>query len=245
MIKVFIAGGLVAIAIILTFIQRIGVVKDLSFGAIRSFVQLIAVGYIIQFVFDLKGLLYQSLLLFLMVLIASYTARGRAKESPYAFLLSLISIFTGTFITLGVMLLMRIITTEPKFLIPLGGMIIGNTMNAVSIFLERFYNEFKEKKNLIEVFLSLGASPKEASKELVEKSVKTAMIPITNIMKIVGIIQLPGAMTGMILAGASPLEAAKIQIIVIYMLSASVAIAISLLALISYRFYFTPSALHL
>jgi len=187
------ATVLVAIAIILVEVQRLGVGKDLFIGAVRSFIQLMAIGYVLQYIFNLEKLPYQILLLLIMVVIASFTAKGRAKELPGAFLISFIAILTGATFTLGLMLLLRLISTEPNYLIPLGS------------------------------------------------SVRAALLPFINTMKIVGLIQLPGAMTGMMIAGASPIEATRVQIMVMYMISASVTMGTMIASLLSYRAFFNKA----
>jgi len=232
------ATVLVAIAIILVEVQRLGVGKDLFIGAIRSFIQLMAIGYVLQYIFNLEKLPYQILLLLIMVVIASFTAKGRAKELPGAFFISFIAILTGATFTLGLMLLLRLISTEPNYLIPLGGMVIGNTMNGTALVLMRVSEGMKDKRNEIEALLALGASPRYASSRVLKSSVRAALLPFINTMKIVGLIQLPGAMTGMMIAGASPIEATRVQIMVMYMISASVTTGTMIASLLSYRAFF-------
>jgi putative ABC transport system permease protein len=229
---------LVAIAIVIIEVRRLGVGKELLLSALRSFVQLMVVGYVIQFVFDLEKVQYQLLLLLAMTTVASFTARGRAKAVKGAFALSFISILAGVASTVGVMLALGIIDTSPIYLIPLGGIMIGNCMNAVSLGLDRMSSEVKDKRGRIEAALSLGASPQKAIEALVRKSVRASLIPIMNTMKVIGLVHLPGAMTGMLIAGAEPVEAARIQLIVMYMITASVSIAVLVSSLFIHRALF-------
>lgn len=229
---------LVGIAIVIIEVRRLGVGKELLISALRSFVQLMAVGYVIQFVFDLERLPYQLLLLLAMTTVASFTARGRAKAVKGAFALSFISILAGVASTVGVMLALGIIDTSPIYLIPLGGIMIGNCMNAVSLGLDRMSSEAKDKRGMIEAALSLGASPQKSIEGLVRKSVRASLIPIMNTMKVIGLVHLPGAMTGMLIAGAEPMEAAKIQLIVMYMITASVSVAVLVSSLFIHRALF-------
>jgi putative ABC transport system permease protein len=229
---------LVAIAIVLVEVKRLGVGRDLLQGAVRSFVQLMAVGFILKFIFGLDKVQYQILILLVMVAVAAYTARGRAKSMRGAFRISFLAILSGTAATLGVMLALKIIDASPNYLIPLGGMIIGNSMNAVSLGFERIGSEVKHRRGEIEAAICLGASPQKALEPLVRKSVKASFIPIVNLMKIVGIVQMPGAMTGMLLAGADPIYAVKIQLVVIYMLVASTSITMLVGTAFTYRSFF-------
>ncbi len=230
---------LMIITIILSEIQKLGIGKDLAYAATRTFIQLMAVGYIIQFVFDMESLIYQILLLTIMMSIAAYTAKGRVENVPHSFLIAFTAIATGTIVTLGLLIVLRLIDTTPRYMIPLGGMIIGNTMNGSALLMDRLYSEMKDKKLLIEAKLALGASSYAASESLIRKSVKASMIPMINSLKVVGLVQLPGAMTGMILAGASPIEATKLQLMVMYMLSVSVTTGIMVVSFLTYRVFFT------
>ncbi len=233
--------ALVGIAIAIIEIRRLGVGKELLVGALRSFVQLMAVGFVIKFVFDLEALQYQILLLLAMVMIASVTARGRAKHVPGAFMIAFFSILTGAFATVGVMLILRIIDTKPVYLIPLGGMMIGNAMNAVALGLDRISTEVHDKRGEIEAALSLGASPRKAVEHLVTRSVRASLLPLMNTMKVIGLVHLPGAMTGMLLAGAEPIEAARIQLIVMYMLAASTSTSVLVTSFFIHRTFFNKA----
>jgi putative ABC transport system permease protein len=233
--------ALVGIAIAIIEIRRLGVGKELLVGALRSFVQLMAVGFVIKFVFDLEALQYQILLLLAMVMVASVTARGRAKHVPGAFMIAFFSILTGAFATVGVMLVLRIIDTKPVYLIPLGGMMIGNAMNAVALGLDRISTEVHDKRGEIEAALSLGASPRKAVEHLVTRSVRASLLPLMNTMKVIGLVHLPGAMTGMLLAGAEPIEAARIQLIVMYMLAASTSTSVLVTSFFIHRTFFNKA----
>jgi putative ABC transport system permease protein len=229
---------LVGIAIVIIEVRRLGVAKDLLVGSLRSFVQLMAVGFVIKFIFGLEAIQYQVLLLLAMVLVASVTARGRVKSVRGAFTISFVSILAGVFSTVGIMILLRIIDLKPIYLIPLGGMMIGNSMNAVALGLDRIASEVGDRRGQIEAALSLGASPRKATAHLVRRSVRASLLPLMNTMKVIGIVHLPGAMTGMLLAGASPLDAAKIQLVIMYMLAASTTISVLVSSLFTQRAFF-------
>ena len=232
---------LVGIAIVIIEVRRLGVAKDLLVGSLRSFAQLMAVGFVIKFIFDLEAIRYQALLLLAMVLVASVTARGRVKGVRGAFAISFVSILAGVFCTVGIMIVLRIIDLRPIYLIPLGGMMIGNSMNAVALGLDRIASEVGDKRGRIEAALSLGASPGKATEHLVRRSVRASLLPLMNTMKVIGVVHLPGAMTGMLLAGASPLDAAKIQLVIMYMLAASTTISVLVSSLFTQRAFFNKA----
>ena len=174
-----------------------------------------------------------------MVLIGGHTAQRRTKSGNKGFIISTLSIGIGTFFTLGLMLILRIIDFEPKYVIPLAGMTVGNCTSASALALDRLDAEIRNKKSQIEVALALGATSKEAIQNSYRITIRTSLIPILNLMKMVGLVQLPGAMVGMILAGATPLSAVKIQIIVVYMLVGAITITAVLVAKLAQKGYFT------
>lgn len=237
--ELFLALILVGVAIGISYYKKISLEKDLLIGTIRSFVQLIAIGYALELVFNLNKLWLILLVILIMVIIGGQTAGSRSRGSLKGFGISTFSIGIGTFFTLGLLLLLGIITADPKYVIPLAGMTIGNSMNASALALERMHSEMKNKKDQIEQALSLGVTSTQAVEGSFKATVKAAMIPTLNLMKVVGLVQLPGAMTGMILAGASPLEAVKLQIIVVYMLICAVSIAAVITTRLSQNTYFT------
>jgi putative ABC transport system permease protein len=142
--------------------------------------------------------------------------------------------------TLGALLLLRVVPPTAQYLIPLGGMVIGNSMNTASLTLARVRDDVAEQRLKVEAALALGATSRQAVSPILKTALRSAMIPLIDSTKTTGIIFLPGAMVGMIIAGADPLEAARLQIVVMYMLLGSVSIAAILVGLLSYRSFFTP-----
>jgi len=239
--QVLMAVVLAVIALVLTRLNSIPVEKEIAFGSVRAFLQLVAVGYILEFVFDSNSIWLIVLSVAIMMLVAAYTAGKRAEQYNNGFMISFVSLSIGSLVTLGIMLLLKIITPEARYIIPLSGMIISNSMNAVSIVYNRLGSDMKSNRLMVETSLSLGKNWRIASKSLYQNSVKASMISILNFLKTVGIVALPGAMTGMILAGTSPLKAVLIQLIVGYMLLSSVTISAIISAELSVRQFFNSS----
>ena len=154
------------------------------------------------------------------------------------FLAMTVSAFTVSLIVTGAVIGARPIWTPPVF-IPILGMILGNSLNGISLSLNRFLTGCVEQRKLIETRLSLGATPNEAVQPLVQDAVRTGMIPIINAMAIVGIVSLPGMMTGQLLAGADPKDAVMYQIVVMYMLAASTSFSAVIAVLMVRRRVFT------
>ena len=237
--EVLLALILVGVAFGISFLKKLDLEKDLLIGTLRSFVQLIAVGYALELVFDLNNLWLIFLVILIMVMVGGQTAGSRTKGSLNGFTISTFSIGVGTFFTIGGLPLLGVINADPKYVIPLAGMTIGNSTTASALALERMHSEMKSKKDQIEQALSLGVTSNQAVEHTFKATVTAAMIPTLNLMKIVGLVQLPGAMTGMILAGASPLQAVKLQIIVVYMLICAVSISAVITTKLSQSTYFT------
>ncbi|MEE9443025.1 MAG: iron export ABC transporter permease subunit FetB [candidate division Zixibacteria bacterium] len=232
---------LMILAIVLTRWQRIGVEKQLIVGIFRSFIQLIAIGYALEFIFGLDNIFAIMGMLFIMVIVGAHTTSRWVPQIDRAWLLASSAIIVALIVTLGLMLAVQIIRPESHYIIPLGGMIIGNSMNCAALVMERLYSEIKTNKLAIETSLSLGKSWRQASHPYYRASIKAGMMSLLNFLKIVGIVQLPGAMTGMILAGASPLKAVLIQIIVGYMLAAAVTVTGIISAQLTIRRLFTSA----
>ena len=225
--------GLVAVAVALSLYERLDLEKDIGIAVIRSFVQLAAVGYAIDYIFGLESLLAVVLLLAGMVAFAAWTSARRARGVSRALPVAAVA-------TLCVLPLLGIVPATARYLIPLGGMVIGNAMNTASLTLARVRDDVAEQRLKVEAALALGATSRQAVSPILKTALRNAMIPLIDSTKTTGIIFLPGAMVGMIIAGADPLEAARLQIVVLYMLLGSVSIAAILVGLLSYRSFFTP-----
>jgi putative ABC transport system permease protein len=234
------ALGLVAVAVLLSFYERLGLEKDIGVAVVRSCVQLAAIGYVIDYIFGLDNLGVVALLLAGMVLFAAWTSARRAGNVPKAFLIAAFAVGVAAVATLGLLLALGIVPATARYLIPLGGMVIGNSMNAASLTMTRIRDDVTEQSLKIEAALALGATSRQAVSPILETALKRALIPLIDATKTTGIIFLPGAMVGMIIAGADPLEAVRLQIVVLYMLLGSVSIAAILVGTLSYRSFFTP-----
>jgi putative ABC transport system permease protein len=224
-VQVLLSLVLVGVAIAIARWWKIPVEKEMAFGSVRSFIQLIAVGYALKYIFELDSAILIILAIFIMITVGAYTIKGRAKKIEGAFAIAFIAITAATIATLGLMLLLRIIDWQARYVIPLAGMIISNSMNAAVLTMNRIASDVRTNRLAIETSLALGKSWKVASRPYQQEAVIAGMTSMLNFMKTVGIVALPGAMTGMILAGADPLSAVLLQIIVAYMLLSAATIS--------------------
>lgn len=232
--------GLVAVAVALSLYERLDLEKDIGIAVLRSFLQLAAIGYVIDFIFGLENLGAVAVLLAGMVLFAAWTSARRAADVPRAFPVTAVAVGVAAVATLGLLLTLGIVPPTARYLIPLGGMVIGNSMNAASLTMTRIRDDVSEQRLKVEAALALGATSRQAVSPILRTALQNALIPLIDATKTTGIIFLPGAMVGMIIAGADPLEAVRLQIVVLYMLLGSVSIAAILVGTLSYRSFFTP-----
>ncbi|MBT4993422.1 MAG: iron export ABC transporter permease subunit FetB [Candidatus Marinimicrobia bacterium] len=222
---------------------KLGLENTLLIGSLRTFVQLTLMGYVLTWFFDQQHWAFMLMLLLIMILIASYEGTRRQKNSiPHFFPAMLVALLSSAIIILGTILLF-ILDVKPWYspyaAIPIGGMIIGNGLNSTALTANRFVGELKHREKEIETLLALGATPKLAVFDAMKASIHAALIPNINAMMTVGLVQLPGVMTGQILAGIDPIIAVRYQIMIMYMWFTTATMANMIMLAIVYRQYFT------
>jgi len=224
---------------IASLVLRLGLGRDLVWGTVRTFAQLFLLGLVLEYVFRVRTWWPVLGIYWLMILFAGNIIRGRVREKAVRHWdTTLISMFLSyTLMTLVITgLIVRVKPWyEPRYFLPLGGMIIGNSMNAIAVALERLFGELRKSRPSIEMMLSLGATWREASADTVRNAVKAGMIPSINSMMGVGIVFIPGMMTGQIIAGSDVMVAVKYQIMVMLMLVGSTALGSILVVFLSLR----------
>ncbi|WP_226656948.1 ABC transporter permease [Pseudalkalibacillus hwajinpoensis] len=228
----------VMIPVSLSYLFSLGIGKSAIWSSIRGVVQLFFIGYVLTFLFSMPDWQGIGLWVAVMLVIASLQAAKRGKGIPYAFLLSLSSLILIEVFVLSLWIAFDIIPFQSEQVIPMSGMIIGNSMVATGLAFERMKNEFHDSKGKILAALSLGANASQASKMIIRKTIRAAMIPNVDGLKTIGLVQLPGMMTGLILGGASPIEAIRYQIVISISIFSSVSICAMIISLVTYRFFF-------
>ena len=216
---------LVAVAAAVAYRQRLGLTRDIVAAAARAGVQLIAVGAILLVLFRRAGLPGAAGWVAVMILIAGQVAGRRGVGVPRARIAATVGVAVGTVITLGALLAAGVIAPRPPVIVPVGGMIVAAAMLAAGIALRRLREDVQNARPVIEARLCLGQSARQAFLPHQQSALRTALIPAIDSTKVVGLISLPGAMTGLILAGFDPLTAIRYQIVVMYMLLAATALA--------------------
>lgn len=236
--SLMIASSLVFISLFFSYYQKLNLEKETIIGVIRAIIQLTIVGYLLNFIFGLKNPFFTTLLLLFMTVNASFNAAKRGEGIKNGFIISFIAISVGTIITLTILITAGTIKYEAYQLVPVGGMIISNAMIAIGLCYKQLIDNFKNKRDEVETKLSLGADILPSSIEIIRDSIKTGMLPTIDSMKTLGIVALPGMMTGLILAGTSPLEAIKFQIMVTFMMLSTTSIASFLACYLAYKEFF-------
>ena len=233
--SLFLAYALVATAFAISWYHHLKIERDLLLSSLRATLQLIAVGFILEALLAVKQPLALFGILLFMCVVAGMVSGGRGKQIPHARRIAFAGIALGSGCTFATLYAAGVIQPEARYAIPLGGMIVGNAMKASSLGLNRLIAEMSHRRHEVETLLALGATASQATAEAVRASVKAALVPTIDTMKTVGLVHLPGIMTGFIIAGGSPLTAVKYQLAVIYMIAGATAITCLLVTLLAAR----------
>ena len=218
---------LVGLAVGLSVWQRVGVERSILWAAFRAAVQLLAVGAVFTVV---VGSAYASwwaaIWVVVMVVIAGETARRRAREVPGLRNLVMAAIAASTGIALVIVFGTRIFEPEPVIVVVVAGITIGNTLPGTVLAVDRSAAYLADNRGQIETLLALGFDGKSATRFMVRDTARLALIPQIERTKVVGLIALPGAMTGLLLAGVDPIDAVIVQLVVMYLVLGAVSVAV-------------------
>jgi len=235
------ALALIAVAIAVSIWWKADLERDIVVAVVRSFIQLTAIGYVITFVFDQNTVILVVALLAVMVLFGTFTARHRARKVPHSFWPLLTALGLAAVATVGVVVGLGVFPATPRYMVPVGGMVIGNSMTAAAVALNRLGDEVESGARQIEATLALGATSAEAAAPIVRRSLRSGMITLVDSTKTTGVVFFPGTMVGSLLAGASPTAAVRLQLILLWVLLGAVAIAGLVATTLAYRNFFTPA----
>lgn len=214
------AAALILINIALSLGLRLGLAQQLGVAAVRMMVQLLLVGYILGWVFTLDNPVWVLGLAFTMSAIAGNAAVNRTRRRfPSIYWNSLLSILTASafvtsLLTAGIIHIHP--WYDPQYVIPLLGMVLGNALTGTSLALDRFMEDLVRRRSQIEALLALGATRWEAANETIKEALRTGMIPTINSMMVLGLVSLPGMMTGQMLARVAPTSAVRYQIVIYF-----------------------------
>jgi putative ABC transport system permease protein len=242
------ALGLMLLAVGLSAWQRLGLEWTLAMATGRTVIQLLVVGYLLALVFALRNPWAVLAIVLVMASIATVVARNRiGKKVPQLFPIVGGAIGLSTAFTLAYVNLLVLHPSpwyEPQYLVPLAGILLGNAMNAAALAGERFVTTLNSSQLEIETHLSLGATPSQATQLYRHEAIKAGLIPTVNSMMVVGIVTLPGIITGQLLSGIDPLNAALYQMLIMFVLAfTTLTTAILLIWGINQQFFTTAAQL--
>jgi putative ABC transport system permease protein len=229
-----IAAGLIILLAITSLLMQLNITRQLLIAASRNILQLLLVGYILKLIFNSNNWLMLSLIAMVMLFVAGYEINARQKyplKRWLGFKIGSTVLFLTSF-TMALLSLVVIISPEPwyspQYSIPLLGMLLGNTMNGISLGMDKLNQSVYQQRLIIEQRLLLGETYHEAVRDIRAESIRTGMIPLINSMAIAGLVSLPGMMTGQILSGTPPMEAVKYQILIFFLIAAATGFGIML-----------------
>ena len=221
-----IAALLVGLLALLSMRLKTGISQQLVIAALRTAIQLSLIGLVLKVLFENVHLGWVAVMAMFMLLVAGREVMARQErrfKGWWGYAVGTFSMFLSSF-TVTVFALVVILGDTPwyapQYAIPLLGMLLGNTMNGISIAMDRLTHAAWEQRGVIEARLMLGERWDEAISEMRRQAIRSGMIPIINAMAAAGIISLPGMMTGQILAGAAPVDAVKYQILIMFLITA-------------------------
>ncbi len=232
------ATVLIAMAVIVSYQQKMRLEVEILHSALRAVVQLVVVGYVLHFIFGADHPLFTGGILLVMLISAAINGGKRGSGIKHASWIAGISIGIGAVLTLAVLLGANVLSFTPYQIIPVGGMVMSGAMVAVGLCFRQITTSFKSRQQEIQIKLALGATPMQACKAILRAALVVSLQPTIDSAKTLGIVSLPGMMTGLILAGMSPMEAIKYQIIVIFMSFSTISIAIAIAGYLSCRQFF-------
>lgn len=233
---------LVLIAIAISYREKLKMERDIIWSITRAVIQLTVVGYVLKSIFDINNSWLTLLMVLFICVNAGLNARKRGGHIDNAFAISFVAIVSGTILTLSILVISGAIEFLPMQVIPVTGMIAGNAMVAVGLCFSNLNQRFNDNQSKVLEMLSLGASVKIASSVIIRDSIRAAMIPSIDSAKTLGLVSLPGMMSGLIFAGIDPVKAIKYQIMVTFMLIGTASLSTIIAAYLAYRFFFNARA---
>lgn len=234
LLAIILSFSFVIMALFLSRAFKLGLGRDLIITSIRATIQLFIVGYILKAVFGFDHPLVIILMLLLMIIVAAKNATKRGKGLPHIFWKIFLTISIVEVITQGFLLGLHIVPATPQYIISISGMIIGNSMIIANLLLNRLKGEIEMRKEEIQLVLSLGGSMKQSIYPILKQSIRSSLIPTIEGQKTIGLVQLPGMMTGQIIAGADPIQAVRLQLLIVFLIMSAASLTAIILGFLVY-----------
>ncbi len=233
------AAWLVVVSGVMSMLLRLQLEARLFYAGVRTAAQLALVGLVLGAVFAIRAVWAVLAIALAMTVIAGLSAARRSPRRYAGMWTDAVgSVWASAWLVsaYGLFIVLRPVPWyAPEYAIPLVGLVLGNTLTGISIALDRFGEELVTKRDRVETLLAFGATRWEAARAPVQDAVRAGMIPMINAMLVTGIVSLPGMMTGQLLAGISPTEAVKYQIVVMFLLASGTTLGTVAVVLLAYR----------
>lgn len=247
--QLLLASAFMLVTGVLTYAVGARLERDLALATVRTYLQLLALGFVLRWVFANDLPLIVLALLGLMSVVATRIVLQRAPDAPSGLLGSTLLAMTLTGVTVTFAVTGLVVGVHPwwraQYVVPIAGMVLGNSMTGIALVIERVFADLDARRDAILALTALGATPWEAARDSVRTAVRAGLIPTINSMAAVGIVFIPGMMTGQLLAGVDPLVAAPYQIVVMLMVSAATATGAVVAVLLSYGRRFSAEGVFL
>ena len=232
---------LVGVAVGLSRWRGLGLEARMTWATGRAIVQLLLVGAALTLVIDPgRPLVWSWLWVAAMIGYAGDVVRRRAPEIPRLRPLAIGAFLLSGLVTLGVIFGLGVFPAEGRTIVPLAGMMVGNAMNATVLSARRTVEELRDKRPEVEARLALGHPSRAAARPYLATALRTALIPQIETTKAVGLVFLPGAMTGLILAGVHPVDAVLVQAVIMFLVLGAAATNATVITLGLVSRLFTP-----
>ena len=231
-------GFLIVIALIIDYKEKLELGKDILIASVRAVIQLFIIGYVLGYIFELDNIIVTSTMVLFIITNAAYHASLRANKIKHAFKISLAAIGVGTLVSLLVLLLSGALKWTPSQVVPITGMLASSAMTAIGVGYRTMHSKYTDQRQQVLERLALGATASQASKTIIRESIKSALAPSIDSTKTVGLVSLPGMMSGLMFAGVNPTEAIRYQIVVMFMMIATTAFSTMISSYLAYRSYF-------
>ncbi|TDM12557.1 ABC transporter permease [Macrococcus lamae] len=235
----------VIIPLVLSSYLKLGLEKDMIIATVRSIIQLFVIGYLLTFVFDGEHPIYILLMIILMIGAATQNIIKKGRGIKGITWKIIVTLITVEVVTMGILIGCHIIPAEARYIIPISGMMIGNAMVLSLLFLNRFLSEINAADEQIELILSLGGNKKQAIHDSLMSAIRSSMIPTIESQKTMGLVQLPGMMSGQIIGGADPIVAVQFQLLILFLLLTAATISSIMVGFLSYPTLFNDKEQYL
>jgi len=234
--------GVIYLLLILVLIimkkAKINQTKLLIVASVRMTVQLVLAGLLLSYLFATPHPIFTIMYVLAMVVFSVYRIFSKNRWINRRFKIYIILALTVSGVLILIFFLKAVVGISmfnPQYAIPLGGMIIGNTMTGITLGLKTFHENLDSNRTQITALLDIGATPKKVLLPFVNSALESALLPTLNSMLGMGIISLPGMMTGQILSGTLPLTAIMYQIAIMIAICTSVCLGVFLTLYFGYQ----------